>query len=71
MLTLIMMILMISVFLKLFGFAIRAAWGLTRMILTFLFFPVVLTVMIFSGLIYIALPIILVVGLMSLVAKAA
>ena len=62
MMTLIFSILMIWIFGKLIGFAFRAAWGVTKILFTFLFLPVVLIALVIGGLIYIALPLLLIIG---------
>ena len=66
MLNLLFAILMIMVFGKLIGFAIRAAWGISKVIVTLVFFPLILIGLVLGGLIYLALPILLVVGLVTL-----
>ena len=57
---------MIMVFGKLIGFAIRAAWGISKVIVTLVFFPLILIGLVLGGLIYLALPILIVVGLVAL-----
>ena len=57
---------MIMVFVKLIGFAIRAAWGISKVIVTLVFFPLILIGLVLGGLIYLALPILIVVGLVAL-----
>lgn len=66
MLNLLFVILMIMVFGKLIGFAIRAAWGISKVIVTLVFFPLILIGLVLGGLIYLALPILIVVGLVAL-----
>ena len=66
MLNLLFAILMIMVFGKLIGFAIRAAWGISKVIVTLVFFPLILIGLVLGGLIYLALPILIVVGLVTL-----
>ena len=66
MLNLLFAILMIMVFGKLIGFAIRAAWGISKVIVTLVFFPLILIGLVLGGLIYLALPILIVVGLVAL-----
>lgn len=66
MLNLLFAILMIMVFGKLIGFAIRAAWGISKVIVTLVFLPLILIGLVLGGLIYLALPILLVVGLVTL-----
>ena len=66
MLNLLFVILMIMVFGKLIGFAIRAAWGISKVLVTLVFFPLILIGLVLGGLIYLALPILIVVGLVAL-----
>ena len=66
MLNLLFTILMIMVFGKLIGFAIRAAWGISKVIVTLVFLPLILIGLVLGGLIYLALPILIVVGLVAL-----
>ncbi|MCF2683699.1 hypothetical protein [Faecalicatena contorta] len=66
MLTLLFAICMIWVFVKLFFFGIKAAWGISRFLLTIVLLPVILIVMVVGGLIYIAFPVLLIVGIVSL-----
>ena len=49
MLTLLFIILMIAVFGKVIGIAIKAAWGLTKVLVTIVFLPIILIVMAVSG----------------------
>lgn len=65
MLSLIFFVCMIWVFGKLFVLGFRAAWGISRFLLTIILLPVVLIGMVFGGLIYIAFPILIVVGIVS------
>ena len=59
-------ILMIMVFGMLIGFAIRAAWGISKVLVTLVFLPLILIGLVLGGLIYLALPILIVVGLVAL-----
>lgn len=58
------------IFGKMIGFAFRATWGIFKVLMYLVFLPLILVAMVFGGLIYIALPILLVVGLASLFVKA-
>lgn len=60
--TLICMILMIYVFVKMLGLAVRMSWGIFKILLNLVLFPLVLIGLIFSGIFVLALPILLVVG---------
>lgn len=58
------------VFGKMIGFAFRATWGLTKILFSVVFLPLILIGLVFGGLLYIAFPVLLVVGLVSLIANA-
>ena len=60
-------ILMIVVFGKLIGFAIRATWGISKVIVTLVLLPMILIVLVLGGLLSIAFPILVIVGLIALV----
>ena len=51
MLTLLFLICLFGVFGKLFCFGLKAAWGISKFVLTIVFLPVVLIVMVIAGLI--------------------
>lgn len=65
MLTVLFIILMLVIFGKLFGFALKATWGLTKIIFSIVLLPLFLIALVFMGLIWIALPILIVIGLVS------
>lgn len=69
MLSLLFTICMLWVFGKLFFFGIRAAWGISKFILTIVLLPVFLVGLVIGGLIYIAFPILLVVGIVAMVSS--
>lgn len=66
MLTLIFLVMMILVFGKILGFALRAAWGVSKIVCTVVFLPLLLVGLVLIGLVKIALPILLIVGGISL-----
>lgn len=66
MLTLIFMILMVAIFGKMIGFAIKAAWGISKIICSIVLLPLFLVGLVLAGLIKIALPLLLIVGFISL-----
>ena len=70
MLTLAFSILMIVIFGKLLGLAIRGAWAITKIIFTLVFLPFLLIILCVGGLVYLALPILLVIGLVTLISSA-
>ena len=67
MLELVFIILMFLIFGKLIVFAVKAAWGISKIVCTIVLLPLFLVGMVFAGLIGIALPILLVVGVVSLI----
>ncbi len=67
MLTILFMILLLSVFGKMIELALRATWGITKVFFTIIFLPVTLILLVGAGFIYLALPILIIVGLASLV----
>ena len=67
MLTLIFAIMMIGVFGRLIGFAIRLSWGFFKILLALIFLPGIIIAVYASGLLYLALPVLAVVGLFSLI----
>lgn len=68
MLGLLFTILMLVVFGKIFGFALKATWGITKIIFSIVLLPIFLIALVFMGLIWIALPVLLVIGIVSLFA---
>ena len=59
------MILMIFVFGKLFFFGLKAAWGLSKFVLTIILFLITLMMMVSAGLIYFAFIILIIIGIIS------
>ena len=51
---------------KLIVLAIKATWGITKVLLCIVFFPIILIGLVLGGLIYIALPILVVAGIIAL-----
>lgn len=66
MLTLIFLIFMFLIFGKILGFAIRAAWGISKIICTVVLLPLFLVGLVFMGLVGVAFPLLLVIGIVSL-----
>lgn len=66
MLELLFAVLMITVFGKLFIFGVKATWGITKILVTVVFLPLILIGLVVGGLITLALPILLVVGVISM-----
>ena len=59
------MILMFYIFVKLFFFGLKAAWGLSKFVLTIILLPITLMVMVSCGLLYFAFVLLIVVGIIS------
>ena len=70
MLTLVFVCLMIGVFGKLIGLAFKMTWGIAKVLFTLVFLPFVLIALTIGGLVTIALPLVVVVGIISLVCGA-
>ena len=67
MLSLLFSICMVWVFGKLFFFGLRAAWGISKFLVTLVLMPLALIALVVGGLMYIAFPILIVVGIISLI----
>ena len=59
------MILMFYIFGKLFFFGLKAAWGLSKFVLTIILLLISLMVMVSCGLLYFAFVLLIVVGIIS------
>lgn len=71
MLTFIFLICMFGIFGKLIGVAFQMAWGITKVVFTLVFLPLILIALVVGGLVYVALPLLIIIGLVSLVVEAA
>jgi len=60
-------ILMFVVFGKILKFAVKAAWGITKIAVSLVLLPLILVGLVLSGLIVLALPILIVVGIIAFV----
>ena len=67
MLSLLFTICMIWIFGKILVFGVKAAWGISKLLVTIVLLPLVLIGMVVVGLIYIAFPILIVVGIIALI----
>ena len=65
MLSLLFGICMILVFGKLLIFGIKAAWGISKLILTIVLLPISLILLVVGGLMSLAFPILIIVGIIS------
>lgn len=70
MLTLLFSILMLIVFGKLLLLSMKAAWGITKILFTLVFLPIGLLLLVFGGMIYLALPILVIIGIVALLLGA-
>lgn len=67
MLTLLFWILMFLIFGKILVFAIRAAWGISKMFFTLILLPLFLVGLVLKGLLYVAAPILIMIGIISMI----
>lgn len=67
MLTLLFVMLLLTIFGKLLIFAIKAAWGITKILLNIVLLPLIIIGMFAGGLTYLALIVLAIVGLVSLI----
>ena len=70
MLTLFMMIMFFAVFGKLMGFAFKVGWGMLKIAAYLIFLPAIVLMLIFGGLFYVALPILIIAGIVGMAARA-
>ena len=68
MLTFIFSILMIVVFGNIVAFAVKMAWGVSKIVINLVLLPVILIGMVLAGLFWLAIPLLVVIGLISLFA---
>lgn len=66
MLELLFIVLMITIFGKMFIFGMKATWGITKIIFSLVLLPIALIGLVVGGLVSLALPILLVVGAISM-----
>lgn len=64
--TLLFTVLMFLIFGKLLLFAVKAAWGISKVLVSLVMLPIGLVLLVVFGLIRLALPLLLIVGLISL-----
>lgn len=67
MLTFLFFVLLFEIFGKLIWLAVKAAWGISKIVFSIVFLPVVVLVLFFSGLVYVALGLLAVIGIVSLI----
>lgn len=59
--------LMFVVFGKILFFAIRSTWSITKVLSTVVLLPFILVVLALAGLLYIAFPLLIIIGIISLI----
>lgn len=64
--TLLFIILMFAVLGKLIGLAFRMTWGVAKILFTLVFLPVILIALVIGGLVSLALPLLVIVGIITL-----
>ena len=64
--TILFSLLMFMIFGKILMFAIRAAWGVSKVVASMILLPILLVGLVLAGLVKIALPLLLIIGLYSL-----
>lgn len=69
MIELLFTILMFVVFDKILFFAIKATWGITKILFTVVLLPFILVYLAFAGSFYIAFPVLIIIGLVALLAR--
>lgn len=67
MLTFLFFVLLFGIFGKLIWLAVKAAWGISKIVFSIVFLPVVVLVLFFSGLVYVALGLLVAIGIASLI----
>lgn len=68
MLTFLFIVLMLFIFGKVFIFALKASWGIVKILFTVVLFPLVLVGLVIAGLVTLALPILIVAGIVFMIA---
>ena len=67
MITLLFIIICFAVFGEIIGFAIKASWSILKVLFTIVFLPVIIIGVLLSGLVSIALPVLVIFGIAMLV----
>ncbi len=70
MLTLMVTIMFFVVFGKLLMFALKVGWSMFKIAAFLIFLPAIVLMMIFGGLLYVAIPILIVAGIAGMAARA-
>ena len=69
MLSVLFTLFMIWIFVKILIYGIKAAWGISELLITVVLLPLILIVLVACGLLYIAFPILIVVGIVSFISS--
>ena len=64
--TILFSILLLMVFGKILVFAVKAAWGVSKIVVSLVMLPIFLVGLVFAGLMKLALPLLLIIGVISL-----
>ncbi|MCR5507182.1 MAG: hypothetical protein K6F34_00695 [Lachnospiraceae bacterium] len=70
MLTLLITVLFFAVFGKMLVFALKVGWGIFKIAAYLIFLPALILVLVFGGLLYLAVPVLIIAGIIGAVAKA-
>lgn len=60
---LLFVILLLVIFGKLLSFALKAAWSITKILFSVVIFPLALIMLVAAGLMYVALPVLVIAGI--------
>ena len=71
MLTLIFFVLFFAVFGSILKFSLKAAWGITKLVVGLVVLPILMLALLFYGLLVLAVPVLIVLGIVFLVKLAA
>lgn len=67
MFTFLFTLLMLIIFGKLALFAFKATWGLAKILLAIVFLPIILIILFATGFVFLAFPILIIVGIVTLI----
>ena len=71
MLTLIFTCLMVWIFGKLIWIAFKMTWGITKVLFNLIFLPIILIALVIGGLVSVALPVLIIMGIIMLICEIA
>ena len=71
MLTLIFACLMVWIFGKLIWIAFKMTWGITKVLFNLVFLPIILIALVIGGLVSVALPVLIIIGVIMLICEIA